>query len=191
MPDFSELTRKFIRKIAKYVIIKLPLLVSFILFRLFIWANAFSSQIFRLFYTTFCSLWYTVESYVNQPKYLQELKMCLFNVCIYKFTYILLWRAIQRWPEWDLNPWPLNSVQILQLSYQAMSSSRTHIAYIYTIYDLIAQSVRASERNSVAVGSNPTQANFLQLLQIILQWWIPYVSTHSATLMWLPQQNFD
>ena len=32
--------------------------------------------------------------------------------------------------------------------------------YIY-IVDLIAQSVRASERNSVVVGSNPTQANFL------------------------------
>ena len=31
------------------------------------------------------------------------------------------------------------------------------INYIY----LIAQSVRASERNSVVVGSNPTQANFL------------------------------
>ena len=27
--------------------------------------------------------------------------------------------------------------------------------------ELIAQSVRASERNSVVVGSNPTQANFL------------------------------
>ena len=32
--------------------------------------------------------------------------------------------------------------------------------YIYT-HGLIAQSVRASERNSVVVGSNPTQANFL------------------------------
>ena len=38
------------------------------------------------------------------------------------------------------------------------------IIYIYItiyIYDLIAQSVRASERNSVGMGSNPTQANFL------------------------------
>ena len=33
-----------------------------------------------------------------------------------------------------------------------------------------AQSVRASERNSLVMGSNPTQANFLWLLQIILQW---------------------
>ena len=40
----------------------------------------------------------------------------------------------------------------------------------------LTESVRASERNSVVVGSNPTQASFLQLLQIILQWWIPYVS---------------
>ena len=34
-------------------------------------------------------------------------------------------------------------------------------------HGLIAQSVRASERNSVVVGSNPTQANFLLLLQRI------------------------
>ena len=33
--------------------------------------------------------------------------------------------------------------------------------YIYITHGLIAQSVRASERNSVVVGSNPTQANFL------------------------------
>ena len=44
--------------------------------------------------------------------------------------------------------------------------------YIYSlyIYSLLAQSVRASERNSVVMGSNPTQANFLQLLLKILQW---------------------
>ena len=40
---------------------------------------------------------------------------------------------------------------------------------------LIAQSVRASKRNSVFVGSNPSQANFLELLQRIRQWWIPYI----------------
>ena len=34
---------------------------------------------------------------------------------------------------------------------------------------LIAQSVRASERNSVVMGSNPTQAKFLWLLQKIIQ----------------------
>ena len=48
-------------------------------------------------------------------------------------------------------------------------------------HGLIAQSVKASERNSVVVGSNPTLANFLWLLLKILQWWIPYVSIHSAT----------
>ena len=32
--------------------------------------------------------------------------------------------------------------------------------YIY-IFELERQSVRASERNSVIAGSNPTQANFL------------------------------
>ena len=70
--------------------------------------------------------------------------------------------------------------------------------YMYDIYmlnaswthGLIAQSVRAAECNSVVVGSNPTKANFLYLLRRILQWWIPHVSTHSATLMWLPQQKF-
>ena len=36
-------------------------------------------------------------------------------------------------------------------------------------HDLIAQSVRVSEENSVVMGSNLTDANFLQLLQIILQ----------------------
>ena len=40
--------------------------------------------------------------------------------------------------------------------------------------DLLAQSVRASERNWVVVGSSPTQANFLWLLLKILQWWISY-----------------
>ena len=49
----------------------------------------------------------------------------------------------------------------------ALSVSWTH--------GLIAQSVRSSERNSVVVGSNPTQANSLDLLQIIRQWWIPYI----------------
>ena len=33
--------------------------------------------------------------------------------------------------------------------------------YIYITHGLIAQSVRSSERNSVVVGSNPTQVNFL------------------------------
>ena len=36
-------------------------------------------------------------------------------------------------------------------------------------------SFRASELNSVIVGSNPTQINFLFLLQRILQWWILYI----------------
>ena len=43
--------------------------------------------------------------------------------------------------------------------------------YIYAswTHGLIAQSVRASKRNSVVVGSNSTQANVLYLLQRILQ----------------------
>ena len=34
----------------------------------------------------------------------------------------------------------------------------------------VGQSIRASERNSVVVGSNPAQANFLWLLQKIIHW---------------------
>ena len=49
----------------------------------------------------------------------------------------------------------------------ALSVSWTH--------GLIAQLVRASERNSMVVGSNPTQTNFLELLQQIFQWWTPYI----------------
>ena len=54
---------------------------------------------------------------------------------------------------------------------------------------LIAESVRASELNSVLVSSNLTQANFLELLLRILQWWIPYVSVHFTALIWLPVQD--
>ena len=45
-----------------------------------------------------------------------------------------------------------------------------YVIDVYMIYTLIAQSVRAFEQNSVVVGSNLTQANFLELFQIILQW---------------------
>ena len=49
----------------------------------------------------------------------------------------------------------------------ALSVSSTH--------GLIAQLVRALEPNSLVVGSNPTQANFLQLLERIFRWWIRYI----------------
>ena len=42
-------------------------------------------------------------------------------------------------------------------------------------HGLITQLVRGSARNSVVVGSSTNQANFLQLLPKILQWWIPYI----------------
>ena len=42
-------------------------------------------------------------------------------------------------------------------------------------HGLIAQLLRASERNSVVGSSNLTQANFRQLLLKILQWWMPYI----------------
>ena len=49
--------------------------------------------------------------------------MCDMCVCIYIYIYIYLYMvfttegflevAIESWPEWDLNPRPLNSVQTL------------------------------------------------------------------------------
>ena len=83
-------------------------------------------------------------------------------------------------PKWNLT---LNKRNWKSCTKLALSASWTH--------GLIAQSVRASERNSVVVGSNPTKADFLWLLQIILQWWISCVSVHSAAPIWLPQKNFD
>ena len=41
----------------------------------------------------------------------------------------------------------------------------------FELHDLVAQSVRVSKWNSEIISSNPTQANFLELLQRILQWW--------------------
>ena len=52
----------------------------------------------------------------------------------------------------------------------ALSAGWTH--------GLIAQSVRAAEQNSVGVGSNPTQANFLKLL-LRFQYYIIYFSKFS------------
>ena len=86
------------------------------------------------------------------------------------------WR--RQWPKWSRTlskRWSWSSCTKL-----AQSASWTH--------GLIAQLVRAPERILVDVGSNPTHSNFLYLLQIIFRWWIPYVSVHSATLMWLAQK---
>ena len=63
------------------------------------------------------------------------------------------WNEIWHWR----NRWNWNTCTKLVLSLSC--SSWTH--------DLIAQSVRVSEQNSVVVGSFPTQTNFLQLLQTI------------------------
>ena len=54
---------------------------------------------------------------------------------------------------------------------------------------LIAQLVRAYEWGSIVVGSYPTETNVLKLLHRIRQCWIPYISSHSATLMWFPTEN--
>ena len=49
--------------------------------------------------------------------------VCVICVCVYIYIYIYLYMvfttegflevAIESWPEWDLNPRPLNSVQTL------------------------------------------------------------------------------
>ena len=49
--------------------------------------------------------------------------ICVICVCVYIYIYIYLYMvfttegflevAIESWPEWDLNPRPLNSVQTL------------------------------------------------------------------------------
>ena len=83
-----------------------------------------------------------------------------------------------KWNVLHNKGWNLNSVTKLNLCV-----SWTH--------GLIAQSVRAFERNSVVVASNTTQANFLLLLWRICQWGISYVSAHSATFIWLPTKNFN
>ena len=73
------------------------------------------------------------------------------------------WR--RQWPKWNLTlKKRRNWSSCTKLS---LSASWTH--------SVIVQSVRASERNSVVVGSNATQPNFLQLLQRILQLWILYI----------------
>ena len=56
---------------------------------------------------------------------------------------------------------------------------------IYANWTLIAQSARVSERHSVVVGSNPTQANFLLLLQIILLFWIPYIYIYYIYILYI------
>ena len=78
------------------------------------------------------------------------------------------------WTKW----WIWNSCTKL-----AMNANRTH--------GLISQSVRASKRNSVVAGLSPNQANFLYLLQKILQILVPYVSGNSATCMWIPLQSVN
>ena len=55
--------------------------------------------------------------------------------------------------------------------------------------ELIAESLRASERNSVVLGSDPTQANFLKLLLKILQWWIQYKICVSLSYIKLYKQQ--
>ena len=68
------------------------------------------------------------------------------------------------------------------------SSCRKLVLSASWTHGLLGQTVRASEQNSVVVGWNATQNNFLY----ILQWWIFLESpAHSTTLMWLTEQNFD
>ena len=64
----------------------------------------------------------------------------IYNIYIYIYIYMVCTTegffkvAIESWPEWDLNPQPLNSVRRSnRLSYQAMSSTCTQIQLCTTI----------------------------------------------------------
>ena len=69
-----------------------------------------------------------------------------------RFSLKQMWRLTKAMTEMKCEHWAKkwNWSSCTKL---ALSASWTHV--------LIAQSVRASERNSVVGGSNPTQANFL------------------------------
>ena len=90
--------------------------------------------------------------------------------------------AIENWPELDFNSRLMNSLpckrfclkQMWRLTKTIAKTKCEHWTKIWNwssctklvlsrswTHSLIAQSVRASEWNSVVVGSNPTQANFL------------------------------
>ena len=50
--------------------------------------------------------------------YWQEIFLLTLCLCAYVYIYSIhnwgfLEVAIESWPEWDLNPWPLNSIQML------------------------------------------------------------------------------
>ena len=46
-------------------------------------------------------------------KYIYMYKYIYIYISIYKYIYLIFEAAIESWPEWDLNPRPLNSAQRL------------------------------------------------------------------------------
>ena len=93
---------------------------------------------------------YTWISYVN-------------TICISSFRYTRVityarFRLIQMW--WKTKAMAEMKREQWTKRWNWSSSKRLTVS-VQWAYGLIAQSVRASERNSVVVGSNPTQANFL------------------------------
>ena len=127
---------------------------------------------------------FTAGNRVSKSCLMGELfhSLCAFWLCSNIYIYIFTEHWTKRWNWSSCMKLALNVSWTHSLIAQAVNVSWTH--------GLIAQAVRASERNPVAVGSNHTQANFLQLLLRILQWWIPYISVHSAANMWLPVRDF-
>ena len=85
--------------------------------------------------------------YISLVTYSKKKNIYIY-VCdmIYIYMYIYIYTYVSYNSECKLNSWRETSVG-------------------YT----------ASERNSMVVGSNPTQTNFLELLQQIFQWWTPYI----------------
>ena len=117
----------------------------------------------------------TFYNYLKNPSVVNTIRIdstiCIAtNVIICaRFRLKQMWRLTKAMVEMKHEHWAMrwNCSSCTKL---ALSANWTH--------GLIAQSVRAnmslvraSERNSVVVGSNPTQANVLLLLLKILQWW--------------------
>ena len=45
--------------------------------------------------------------------------------------------AIESWPEWDLKPWPLNSIQMLYPTELSDREFNSNSEFIYTYYVLL------------------------------------------------------
>ena len=111
------------------------------------WVSLFCFSFFVLFFLLSSKMvkWYSYISLVPYSK--KKIYIYIYIRMWYDiYIYIYIYTYVSYNSECKLNSWRETSVG-------------------YT----------ASERNSVVVGSNPTQTNILELLQQIFQWWTPYI----------------